>query len=81
MNHYTPYLLLFFIVGYLIVTNENNAKAFTLFVQVISFQYEKIKFLILHHPANPLVSWMIQRRAWRIAQELQRELVEKTKTV
>lgn len=81
MNHYYAYFVVFCVLAYFIATDPSIAKAFTLLTQIITFQYEKIKFLILHHPANPIVSWMINRRAWENAKILQKEIEAKRNLV
>jgi hypothetical protein len=47
--------------------------------QLIKFQYEKTKWMILHDPRNPIVRWNIERRSYKLAKELQKELKDKSK--
>ena len=60
-------------VGYLILTDESVAYAFTLVSKLIKFQYEKQKWWLFHNPRNPIVKWLMWRRALRIAKELEKE--------
>jgi hypothetical protein len=60
-------------VGYLIVTDDSVAYAFTLVSKLIKFQYEKQKWWLFNNPANPVVKWFMWRRALRIAKELEKE--------
>jgi hypothetical protein len=60
-------------VGYLIVTDESVAYAFVLVSKLIKFQYEKQKWWLFNNPRNPIVKWLMWRRALRIAKELEKE--------
>jgi hypothetical protein len=60
-------------VGYLIVTDDSVAYAFTLVSKLIKFQYEKQKWWFLNNPANPVVKWLMWRNALRIAKQLEKE--------
>lgn len=75
------YLLIFFCVAYLIITDQSIARAFYLLVQLARIQYEKVKWWTLHNPENPIIKYMIWRRSMKLAEELQRELAEKSKDV
>jgi hypothetical protein len=60
-------------VGYLIITDDSVAYAFTLVSKLIKFQYEKQKWWFLNNPANPVVKWLMWRNALRIAKQLEKE--------
>jgi hypothetical protein len=60
-------------VGYLILTDDSVAYAFTLVSKLIKFQYEKQKWWLFNNPRNPVVKWFMWRRALRIAKELEKE--------
>ena len=60
-------------VGYLILTDDSVAYAFTLVSKLIKFQYEKQKWWLLNNPANPVVKYLMWRRSLRIAKELEKE--------
>jgi hypothetical protein len=60
-------------VGYLIVTDNSVAYAFTLVSKLIKFQYKKQKWWFLNNPANPVVKWLMWRNALRIAKQLEKE--------
>jgi hypothetical protein len=49
--------------------------------QLARVQYEKTKWWILHNPANPIVKYIMWRRAYKLAEELQRELAKNQKEV
>lgn len=60
-------------VGYLISTDESVAYAVVLVSKIVKFQYEKTKWWVLHNPANPVVKWLMWRRALKLAKELEKE--------
>ena len=73
MTSYYFWFGIFMFVGYLILTDESVAYAFTLVSKLIKFQYEKQKWWLLNNPRNPVVKWFMWRRALRIAKELEKE--------
>lgn len=79
MNSTYIYFLIFFCVGYLILTDASIAKFFYLLAQYIKIQYEKIKWWFLYNPDNLIVRWRIHRNSLRIAKELQEEFEKKSK--
>jgi len=81
MNAQYIYLIIFFCIGYLIITDQSIARAFYMFTQLVKVQYEKTKWWVLHDPANPIIKYLIWRRSMRLAKDLQRELAEKQKKV
>jgi hypothetical protein len=81
MNAQYIYIIIFFCIAYLIVTDQSVAKAFYMLTQLARVQYEKVKWWVLHNPANPIIKYLMWRRAMKLAEELQRELAEKQKKV
>ena len=73
MTSYYFWFGIFMFVGYLILTDESVAYAFTLVSKLIKFQYEKQKWWLLNNPRNIIVKWLMWRRALRIAKELEKE--------
>lgn len=73
MNSYYIWFTLFVFVAYFIVTDNSVAKAFYILTQLIRVQYEKTKWWILYNPANPVVKWLIWRRSYKLAKELEKE--------
>jgi hypothetical protein len=71
------YFIIFFCVGYLIVTDQSVARAFYMLTQLARVQYEKTKWWILHNPANPIVKYFIWRKSMKMAEELMKELEER----
>ncbi len=73
------YFIIFFCIAYLILTDQSVARGFYMLTQLARVQYEKVKWWILHNPANPIVKYLMWRRAYRLAKELQEELESKNK--
>jgi len=73
MTAYTVWLLIFFCVGYLVITDNSIARALYMLTQLAKVQYEKTKWWVLHNPANPIVKYLMWRRAMKIAKELEEE--------
>lgn len=73
------YFIIFFCIAYLIVTDQSVAKGFYMLTQLARVEYEKVKWWILHNPANPIVKYLIWRRSMKLAEELQKEFDKKSK--
>lgn len=74
MTAYYFWFGIFMFVAYLIATDDSVAYAVTLVSKILKFQYEKTKWWLLHNPANPIIKYLIWRRSWRLAKELEKEL-------
>jgi len=73
MTAYYFWFGIFIFVFYLVATDDSVAYAVTLVSKIVRFQYEKIKWWLLHNPANPIVKWLMWRNALRMAKELAKE--------
>ena len=71
------YLIIFFCIGYLIVTDASVAKGFYLLVQFLKIQYEKYRWIIVHHPKTPWARYSIYRNSMKMAEELMKEFENK----
>lgn len=74
MQYYYFWFFLFAVSAYLIVTDESVAKLFYYATKLIKFQYEKTKWWLIYNPANPVVKYLMWRRAMKMAKELEKEL-------
>jgi len=79
MSSYYIYFIIFFCIGYLIVTDSSVARGFYMLTQLARVQYEKTKWWILHSPDNLIVRWLIHRRSMKMAKELMKEFEETNK--
>ena len=48
-----------------------------MFTQLARVQYEKVKWWAVHNPANPIIKYLMWRRAYKLAEELQKEILER----
>ena len=76
MNPSYVYLIIFFCVAYLVLTDDSVARALYLLTQLARIQYQKFKWWILYNPANPIVKYLMWRRALRTAKELEHDLAQ-----
>ena len=67
------YFIIFACLAYLIVTDQSVAKLIVLGTRLLKFQYEKYKWIILHHPNTPWARYSMWRRSLKLAKELQKE--------
>ena len=79
MNPYYIWFVIFFCIGYLIVTDQSIARLFILLTKLAEVEYKKIKWWVLYNPANPIVKYLMWRRSMKIAEELMEELAQKDK--
>jgi len=71
------YFIIFACLAYLIVTDQSVAKLFVLLTGLLKFQYQKYKWIIMHHPKTPWARYSMWRRSWKLAKELQKEFDSK----
>ena len=79
MNPLYIYFIIFFCIGYLIVSDASVARLFVLLTELVRIQYHRIKWWLLYNPTNPLVKFMMHRRSLRIAKEMMEEFAKKEK--
>jgi len=73
------YLIIFFCIAYLIFTDQSVARGFYILTQLAKVQYEKVKWWVIHNPANPIVRYFMWRHSMKLAEELMDELAQKDK--
>ena len=71
------YFVFFAFAAYLICTDQSAAKAFLFVLGLLRFQYEKYKWIVMHHPKTPWARYSMHRRSMKLAKELMKELEEK----
>lgn len=74
MEYYYVWFFLFAIAAYFIITDSSIAKLFDFATRLVRFQYEKTKWWVLHNPRNPIVKYLMWRRAMKLAKEIQKDL-------
>jgi hypothetical protein len=73
MTSYYLWFGIFMFVAYLIATDDSVAYAVTLISKILKSEYEKRKWWLLHNPRNPIVKYLMWRRAYKLAKELEKE--------
>jgi hypothetical protein len=79
MTSYYIWFLVFAVVAYLIVTDNSVAAAFYYVIKLVKVTYEKQKWWLLNNPRNPIVKYLMWKRAYKLAKELRRELESNAK--
>jgi hypothetical protein len=79
MTYYYAWFALFAVIAYIIVTDNSIARAFYMLTQLARVQYEKVKWWVIHNPANPIIRYFMWRRSMKMAKELMEELAQKDK--
>ena len=67
-------LIIFAVIGYLIVTDENVAKFLQLQLQVIQVNIKRYYLIAKLHPKNPITNWMMNRKYDKMERELRKKL-------
>jgi hypothetical protein len=67
------YLIIFVFLSYLILTDANASRFILLLLQLIRIQYLKAKWWVQYSPTNPVVRYLMWRKSWKLAKELQKE--------
>jgi len=71
------YLIIFFCLGYLIVTDQSIAKAVFFISQIIKNKFEIMKWWTMNNPKLPWVRYSMHRRSMKMAEELMKELQDR----
>jgi hypothetical protein len=77
MSSFYVWSIIFFCIGYLVVTDQSIARLFVLLTKLAEVQYRKVQWWVIHNPANPIVKYFMWRRANRLAKELMDTLESK----
>ena len=77
MNSVYLYFLIFVCIAYLIVTDENIAGLISYSSNLLRIQCEKIKWMILNDPRNPIVRYLVYKKSLKMAEELIKEFENK----
>lgn len=77
MSYQYILLTIFTILAYFIVTDKSVATLFVLLFKIMRVQFERVKWLIIYNPSNPLSKYFMWRNAMKIAKEIQKEYQEK----
>ena len=79
MESYYIWIAVFSIIGYVIVSDKNVADAFVYIFDITKNRIVRQIWWLKNNPRNPIVKYLMWRRAYKIAKELQDELNSKNK--
>jgi pyruvate/2-oxoglutarate dehydrogenase complex dihydrolipoamide acyltransferase (E2) component len=66
-----PWFFVFAVIAYFIVTDNSVATAVNFITKLVGIWFEKKKWWLLHNPRNPVVKYLMWRRALKLAKELE----------
>jgi hypothetical protein len=67
------YLVVFFIIAYLIIADANVAAACVYIFDIIKNKIKGNVWWMMNNPRNPVVKYLMWRRAMKMAKELEKE--------
>ena len=68
------YLIIFFCLGYLIVTDESIAKAVVFITRIVRNKFEIFKWWFIHNPKTPWARYSMHRNSMKLAKEIMKEI-------
>lgn len=74
---YFTFFAVFAVIAYLIVTDNSVAQYITLLSKIAVVEYQKKKWWLLNNPRNPIVKYLMWRRAMRTVKELEQEFAKR----
>jgi len=77
VNPYYIYFIIFTCIAYLIVTDASIARLIVLLMAIVRVKYERVKWWVIYSPTNPIVKYILWKRAEKIARQLRKEFIEK----
>ena len=80
MNSVYLYFLIFICIAYLIITDENIAGLISYSSHLLRLHYEKTKWIIINDPRNPIIKYLMWKRSYKLAKEIQDEMERRSKT-
>jgi hypothetical protein len=76
VNPYYIYFIIFTCIAYLIVTDASIARLIVLLMAIVRVKYERVKWWLIYSPTNPIVKYILWKRAEKIATQLRKEFNE-----
>ncbi len=71
------YLVIFFCLGYLIVTDQSIAKAVVFVTQIAKNKFQVFKWWFIHNPKTPWARYSMYRNSMKMAEELMKEFEDR----
>lgn len=80
MIQHQALILVIFIVSYVFIVDRNVWDYIILSVKLLRINYERLKWLIIYHPKNPVTNIFMKYKYSQITNKMVKELQEKNKT-
>jgi hypothetical protein len=71
---YLSFFAIFAFVAYLIATDNSVAQFIALLSKIIEVRFWRMKWWLLNNPRNPIVKYLMWRRALKLAKEIENEI-------
>jgi hypothetical protein len=71
------YLVIFFCIGYLIVTDQSIAKAFVFVTQIAKNKFLVFLWWLIHNPRLPWARYSMYRNSMKMVEELMKEFEDR----
>lgn len=68
-------LVIFGVIAYMIIVDENVAKFIDLWVKILRINVERFFWMVKYHPNNFVTTWLQNRKCEKISKELEKELM------
>ena len=78
MTPYYLWVVVFGIFTYFIAVDQSIATYVVLLWKQTKLNYERMKWMILNDPRNPIVKYMIEKKYMKIAKDLEKQLNKDT---
>lgn len=69
--YYYTLLTIFGIVAYMIVVDKNVGDYLLLSFKLIRINIERLKWMAIYHPKNPITTWWMNRKFKKFLKEMQ----------
>jgi histidinol-phosphate/aromatic aminotransferase/cobyric acid decarboxylase-like protein len=78
MTYYQIALFTIFgIFAAMVVADKNVAEYIVLLTKIVKMQFERMRFMIIYHPKNPITNYIQAQKMNKLALQLQQELQQK----
>jgi hypothetical protein len=78
MNQYYAWSIIFVIFTYFILVDESIVEYVVLLWKLGKLKYDRLKWMILNDPRNPIVKFMIERKYHKMIKEFEKQLNKDT---
>lgn len=66
-------LIVFTLIAGMMIIDKNVADYISLLVSIVRMHFERMKFMMIYHPKNPITNYIQSQKMNKIAAELMKE--------